>query len=276
MHSQILGTGHSPARRARPKRVSGPPGYHLYIACIPSLRYLASSRKSGAAVDYGGWVGVALDDQIDVGTSQAVKVQNASLVLWRSAERTSVWENRCPHRGMPLSFGFVDGPMVRCLYHGWAFDGSGQCRNIPAHPDLTPPPTIRTRKFGVEVRYGIIWADVGANGPPDLPDLGPNNGWQGVRSTVFDLPTDALPRMLSAGFDAEIRWVTASAGVVERPHGASLALAVHPISQDRTAVHLSVRASERVATSERHELARGLEALRNASMKPEVADVRHA
>lgn len=52
----------------------------------------------------------------------------------------------CPHRGMRLSLGFIRGDQVACLYHGWHYD-AGQCRYIPAHPQLTPPETIRVQAF---------------------------------------------------------------------------------------------------------------------------------
>src|SRR6202166_1896739 len=39
----------------------------------------------------------------------------------------------CPHRGMPLSCGGVDGQQLECSYHGWKFDAhTGQCKVIPS------------------------------------------------------------------------------------------------------------------------------------------------
>src|SRR5947199_1934515 len=35
--------------------------------------------------------------------------------------------DRCPHRGIPLSHGTFDGTEVECCYHGWRFDCSGTC-----------------------------------------------------------------------------------------------------------------------------------------------------
>ena len=43
-----------------------------------------------------------------------------SIVLWRDgAGKVHALEDRCPHRGMRLSFGFVRGDALNCLYHGW-------------------------------------------------------------------------------------------------------------------------------------------------------------
>ncbi len=56
------------------------------------------------------------------------------LVLGRTAEgKAFAMRDACPHRGMPLSYGRLDGEMVECRYHGWRFDAcSGQCVEIPS------------------------------------------------------------------------------------------------------------------------------------------------
>jgi len=65
------------------------------------------------------------------------KTGREDLVVWRSASGVlSAWENRCPHRGMRLSHGFVRGESLACAYHGWHFECSGRCHYIPAHPDF--------------------------------------------------------------------------------------------------------------------------------------------
>src|SRR6266849_6548497 len=57
-----------------------------------------------------------------------------SLVIGRDAHsRAFALRDRCPHRGMPLSFGRFDGEVVECAYHGWQFDAqTAQCREIPS------------------------------------------------------------------------------------------------------------------------------------------------
>jgi nitrite reductase/ring-hydroxylating ferredoxin subunit len=56
-------------------------------------------------------------------------------------------ENFCPHRGAPLSEGFLCGHVIECGLHGWEFDvRSGQC--------LTLTETIKT--FPVTVEDGVI------------------------------------------------------------------------------------------------------------------------
>jgi 5,5'-dehydrodivanillate O-demethylase len=38
---------------------------------------------------------------------------------------------RCPHRGALMSLGWVEGNGIRCRFHGWRFDGTGQSDEQP-------------------------------------------------------------------------------------------------------------------------------------------------
>jgi phenylpropionate dioxygenase-like ring-hydroxylating dioxygenase large terminal subunit len=42
---------------------------------------------------------------------------------------------RCAHRSLALDYGRVEGECLRCPYHGWLYDQSGQCLEQPAEPE---------------------------------------------------------------------------------------------------------------------------------------------
>ncbi|WP_420860973.1 Rieske 2Fe-2S domain-containing protein [Algirhabdus cladophorae] len=89
------------------------------------------------------------------------EVQQHDVVVWRGPDGDlHAWNNRCPHRGMRLSHGFVRGDKLACLYHGWHYGKGGGCAYIPAHPDLEPPATITAQVYNVAETDGVIWADV--------------------------------------------------------------------------------------------------------------------
>ena len=89
--------------------------------------------------------------------------------VWRDSKGVlHANQNRCPHRGMRLSFGFVREDRLNCLYHGWSYDGGGQCRHIPAHPQLTPPKTICLQTYAVRERHALVWLAVDDNGAAAL------------------------------------------------------------------------------------------------------------
>jgi len=99
------------------------------------------------------------------------QVLGEDVAVWRSASgKLAAWANRCPHRGMRLSYGFVRGESLACAYHGWHYNCAGKCHYVPAHPDLEPPATIKTKIYGVKEQDHVLWVNTqGDAKPPTLP-----------------------------------------------------------------------------------------------------------
>ena len=98
----------------------------------------------------------------DLAPTQVMRatVAQHDIAVWRSVSGViSAWHNRCPHRGMRLSHGFVRGESLACAYHGWHFNCEGYCHYIPAHPELTPPKTVQPVIYSVAEQGGLIWVD---------------------------------------------------------------------------------------------------------------------
>lgn len=126
---------------------------------------------------------VGLSRDLPAGRAMRADVNGRDLVVWRAMSGAlAAWDNRCPHRGMRLSHGFVRGNRLACLYHGWHYETSGKCSYIPAHPDLDPPATIQTVSYAVSETAGVIWVgtDDKAMPPPGQGDLVP------LRSLIVD------------------------------------------------------------------------------------------
>jgi vanillate O-demethylase monooxygenase subunit len=68
----------------------------------------------------------------------------------------AAFQDRCPHRFVPLSRGHVRGDNLECAYHGLQFDRSGNCVLNP-HGDHKIPKDAGVRHFPVIERYGFIW-----------------------------------------------------------------------------------------------------------------------
>src|SRR5262249_2712820 len=67
-------------------------------------------------------------------------------------------EDRCPHKGAPLSLGKVTGDRVRCAYHGMEFDSEGRCRRIPQLSDQTKiPKNFCANVYPTRLAHGILW-----------------------------------------------------------------------------------------------------------------------
>ncbi|MBX4950574.1 Rieske 2Fe-2S domain-containing protein [Rhizobium binae] len=154
----------------------------------------------------GSWAPVALSADLPPATVIPAWTPAGSIALWRSQSgRLSASSDRCPHRGMRLSHGFVRGEALSCIYHGWSYSPAGGCIRIPAHPDLVPPETIRVAVQQVEEQGGIIWVAAGepALRPPPLDHLVP------LRSLTLEADIAAIEAAAGgkAGADGLIRIV---------------------------------------------------------------------
>lgn len=149
-----------------------------------------------------GWHPVALSTSIEPGSSAGTHIDGREYVVWRDNSGVAhVWEDRCPHRGMKLSFGFVRGDHIACLYHGWQYDTGGRCRYIPAHPDLEVPATIKVPVFTTVEALGMIWTTTmpEADGPATPAYAGEVVP---VRSLYVDRNADSLLEAVRADLPA--------------------------------------------------------------------------
>lgn len=102
-------------------------------------------------------------------------VINMPLVLWRdSAGKVIAFEDRCCHRGAPLSMGRQEGDCITCMYHGLKFDSTGKCVEIPSQPRI--PPQAKVRSYPLVERYKWIWVWMGDTDKAD-PSLIPDTHW---------------------------------------------------------------------------------------------------
>ena len=134
------------------------------------------------------WVPVALSRDVPFCTTRAVVVDGEELMVWRAADgAVQVWEDRCPHRGMRLSLGFVRGNELNCLYHGWTYEAGATCVRIPAHPNLKVPPTIKANAYPVREAGGMIWTAVG-----DVAERSAVHGATAVASLAVEVPASVV------------------------------------------------------------------------------------
>ena len=119
------------------------------------------------------------------------------LVFGRSNENeVFVLRDNCPHRGVPLSYGWYDGKEIQCCYHGWKFNSDGVCTEIPA---LAPDSKINICKFKA-VKYlckeisGTIWVYMPQSKQGDLESVVmPPNLIVGADKTFRHVETVVLP-----------------------------------------------------------------------------------
>ena len=153
-------------------------------------------------------------------------VGHHDVAVWRSTRGVvSAWENRCPHRGMRLSYGFVRGESLACAYHGWHYNCSGQCHYIPAHPELTPPQSIRPTIFSVTEHAGLLWVDTSCD-----TQLDPEDGISWPATSLAELPQDLHP-LRTLSFDCELDTLIRTLSDVTAPGNSSEKATIKSISE---------------------------------------------
>jgi len=84
--------------------------------------------------------------------------------------------DNCSHRGASLFFGRNEEEGLRCVYHGWKFDRSGACVDMPNEPaESNFKNKVRVTAYPCREVNGIVWAYLGPQDrTPDMPELGFN------------------------------------------------------------------------------------------------------
>ncbi len=81
----------------------------------------------------------------------------------------------CPHRGASLFFGRNEEAGLRCVYHGWKFDTTGQCIDMPNEPAESDFKTkVKAQAYPAQQYAGLIWIYMG---PPDKQPPLPRYQW---------------------------------------------------------------------------------------------------
>src|SRR5436305_4627432 len=133
------------------------------------------------------WLPALLSDELPQADGDPIRTRTLGedLVAFRDTNgKVGVVEAYCPHRRAPLYFGRNEECGLRCVYHGWKFDTSGQCVDMPSEPAESNFKTkIRATAYPCQERNGIIWAYMGPREvPPPLPDIEANILGGGARA----------------------------------------------------------------------------------------------
>jgi phenylpropionate dioxygenase-like ring-hydroxylating dioxygenase large terminal subunit len=137
-----------------------------------------------------------------------VRLLGEDLVAFRDTDgRVGLIGANCPHRGAGLFFGRNEECGLRCSYHGWKFDVTGRCVDMPNEPEeSTFKDKVRARAYPCEDVNGVIWTYMGPREvPPALPQF-----------EINTLPPEHVypPLMMLE----ECNWVQALEGDIDSSH----------------------------------------------------------
>ena len=118
------------------------------------------------------WQPAALADEL-AGERPVVPVTllGERLVLFRDDDgELGLLDRHCPHRGADLCQARLEDNGLRCTFHGWHFDRTGQCTDQPGEPTSSEAFTrLRTTSYPVVQMNGVVFAYLGPGDPPDFP-----------------------------------------------------------------------------------------------------------
>jgi 5,5'-dehydrodivanillate O-demethylase len=130
------------------------------------------------------WHPIAVARAIAPGTAKPVCVLGEDLTLYRGAGgRPHLGAGKCAHRRSVLHTGWIERDEIRCMYHGWKFDGTGQCTLRPAENDAGLPP-VRIAAYATHEYGGMIFAYLG-DAPAPAFELPCKDVFEGDDRIVF-------------------------------------------------------------------------------------------
>jgi len=117
-------------------------------------------------------IGVTLD--LDENPVKRVRIFGEDLTLYRDRSGSyGLIGPRCLHRGVALDRGVPDECGLRCCYHGWVYDATGQCIEQPFEDTVSPEARYKDRikiaGYPVQELGGMLWAYLGPLPAPLLP-----------------------------------------------------------------------------------------------------------
>jgi phthalate 4,5-dioxygenase len=121
------------------------------------------------------WIPALLAGELpaDDGPPVRVKLLSERLVAFRDSEgRCGLIDEFCAHRGVSLWFGRNEEGGLRCPYHGWKYDVTGQCLDVPSEPERSRfREKVKLKSYPLVKIGDILWTHMGApRTRPDLPE----------------------------------------------------------------------------------------------------------
>ncbi len=155
------------------------------------------------------WLPALIADELPENDCPPVRVKLLSerlLAVRDSDGKLGLIDEFCAHRGVSLWFGRNEEEGIRCPYHGWKYDVTGQCVDVPSEPAENGfCRKIKLKSYPLVERGGILWTYMGdpARQPP-LPEF-----------EVLEVPPDQ--RFVSKRLQ-ECNWLQALEGGIDSSH----------------------------------------------------------
>ena len=139
----------------------------------------ASLTRVGAGTPMGElmrryWHPVAASVELKERAVKEVRILGEDLVLFKDRSGSfGLIDRVCAHRRVDLAYGIPEEHGLRCMYHGWMYDHTGQCIEQPfeetVHPDGRFKEKVKIKGYPVRELGGLLFAYLGPEPVPHLP-----------------------------------------------------------------------------------------------------------
>lgn len=124
---------------------------------LPPTQSIGAIDVRSLGINPNHWYAVARSSEVST-ELLGVTLWHQPIVLFRdAANQVQALEDRCPHRQVKLSHGKRVGERLECAYHGWQFDATGHCVEVPYLTEQQKLPTCQLRQYPVREQNGFIW-----------------------------------------------------------------------------------------------------------------------
>lgn len=155
------------------------------------------------------WLPALLSEELAEPDGPPVRVQllGERLIAIRDTQgRLGVMDEFCAHRGVSLWFGRNEENGLRCPYHGWKYDVSGRCVEVPSEPEGSRLcERIALKSYPLIERGGVIWIYMG---PPELQPPPPE----------WEFATVPAAQSFTSKRVQECNWLQALEGGIDSSH----------------------------------------------------------
>ncbi|MGE3244998.1 MAG: Rieske 2Fe-2S domain-containing protein [Beijerinckiaceae bacterium] len=196
-------------------------------ASARTKRTAAPLRKTASDVDLattqrgtpGGifmrqfWIAVHRSEDLARGEAKPIRIMGENYALYRGESgRAQVIAYHCPHRWAPMHLGWIEGDDIRCVYHGWKFDCSGQCKEQPAEGKGFAR-KVKIATWPTQEYLGLVWCYFGEDKPPAFPPF-PHRETEGIIQTwnVEHVPCNYLQSFENSMDEVHVAFTHAPGG----------------------------------------------------------------
>ncbi len=156
------------------------------------------------------WHPIAGSVEMDDTPTKAMRILGEDLVLFKDRSgNLGLIQESCPHRRVNLLYGIPEEHGLRCPYHGWLFDETGKCLEMPAEaPDSTFKDRVVAKTYPVKDHAGFIWAYLGPDPAPLIPNwdlLVKDNVYRQIGAAV--IPCNWLQCMENSVDPVHLEWL---------------------------------------------------------------------